>query len=286
MWEIITGIGSAIGDFASGIFGPVLNWLGVQDTNDANAQNTFATNQANIQIANQTNALNEKLQREQWQRDDTAYQRQVADMSAAGLNPLSSFNTPSSGSLSTQMQSPTMNSFTAVAPQLQMANGLFNNLVDTILKQESLNQRNKEINLHSILNGVDPNELDKVSSDSDTLQLFKDLFDARRDDARKNADSPYVRGEGQISRIPKDIDQALNFIGKTVNKYVDSNSSSDFIHKPLVSTSPLKINSSSVSPSDAKILEDSYKHASYGKHSNSFIKRLQIALRRAKVGAR
>ena len=275
MWEIITGIGSAIGDFASGIFGPVLNWLGVQDTNDANAQNTFATNQANIQIANQTNALNEKLQREQWQRDDTAYQRQVADMSAAGLNPLSSFNSPTSGSLSTQMQAPTMNSFTAVAPQLQMANGLFNNLVDTVLKQEMINQKNKEINLHSILNGVDPNELDKVSSDSDTLQLFKDLFDARRDDARKNADSPYVRGEGLVSRTAKDIDTALKFVGGTVNNYVKKNSGNDLRDVPKAIQN-VKIQDYKDTPEFRKDVQTYYMDKAFKRNSNdNVIRRLR-----------
>lgn len=280
MWGIISSIGSAINGVASGILGPVLNWFGVENTNKTNAQNTQATNLANIQIANHTNALNESLQREQWARDDTAYQRQVADMQAAGLNPLSSFNSPSSSPVSVPMQGATLDSPEAVAPQLNLANGLFNNLVDTVLKQEDLNQRNKEINLHSILNGVDPNELDKVSSDSDTLKLFKDLFDARRSEARKNADSPYVRGEGQIARVTKDIGTTLNYLGNTVNHYVSSNSS-----KPTVGDL-FRIKSSSVSPSDAKILEDSYKHSSYGKRSNNLTKRLQIAIRRAKVGAK
>lgn len=280
MWQIISGIGSAINGVVSGILNPILNWFGVENTNKTNAQNTQATNLANIQIANQTNALNERLQREQWARDDTAYQRQVADMQAAGLNPLSSFNSPSSSPLSTAMQGATLDSPEAVAPQLNLANGLFNNLVDTVLKQEDLNQRNKEINLHSILNGVDPNELDKVSSDSDTLKLFKDLFDARRDEARKNADSPYVRGEGKIAQVTKDIGTTLNYLGNTVNHYVSSNSSKNTIGDSF------KIKSSSVSPSDAKILEDSYKHSSYGKRSNNLTKRLQIAIRRAKVGAK
>lgn len=280
MWEILAGIGSAVNDAASGVLGPVLNWFGVENTNKTNAQNTLAANQTNLQIANQTNALNERLQREQWFRDDTAYQRQVADMQAAGLNPLSSFNSPSSSPLSVQMQGATVNSPEAIAPQIQLANGLFNNLVDTVLKQEALNQRNKEINLHSILNGVDPNELDKVSSDSDTLQLFKDLFDARRVDARKNAYSPYVRGEGKIAQTTKDLGNALNYLGDTVNQYVTSNNSKNTVGDLFRSKY------STVSPSDAKLLEDSYKHASYGKRSNSLSKRIQIAFSRAKVGAK
>lgn len=280
MWPILTAIGSAVDGIGKGILGPVLNWFGVENTNKTNAQNTQATNLANIQIANQTNSLNERLQREQWARDDTAYQRQVADMQAAGLNPLSSFNSPSISPLSVNMQGATMNSPEAIAPQLELANGLFNNLVDTVLKQESLNQRNKEINLHSILNGVDPNELDKVSSDSDTLKLFKDLFDARRDDARKNADSPYVRGEGRIAQTTKDLGNALNYLGNTVNQYVTSNSSKNTVGDLF------KNKYSTVSPSDSKLLEDSYKHSSYGKRSNNLIKRIQIAFRRAKVGAK
>lgn len=45
-------------------------------------------NKANISMQRETNALNEKLMRESWQREDSAVQRRAADLKAAGQSPL------------------------------------------------------------------------------------------------------------------------------------------------------------------------------------------------------
>lgn len=45
-------------------------------------------NKANIEMQRETNALNEKLMRESWQREDNAVQRRAADLKAAGQSPL------------------------------------------------------------------------------------------------------------------------------------------------------------------------------------------------------
>lgn len=45
-------------------------------------------NKANISMQRETNALNEKLMRESWQREDNAVQRRAADLKAAGQSPL------------------------------------------------------------------------------------------------------------------------------------------------------------------------------------------------------
>lgn len=84
-------------------------------TNQANLQQVESTNQMNRDIASETNATNreiaeqnlgfqrenleyqKELQKQIFEREDTAYQRTKADMLAAGLNPLSMQGTNGAG---------------------------------------------------------------------------------------------------------------------------------------------------------------------------------------------
>lgn len=74
-------VGAAIGSAAAGITGSLINLIGTHMTNQSNE----AINQRNLDFqAAQTQA--------QWERDDNAHQREVADLQAAGLSPLASMN--------------------------------------------------------------------------------------------------------------------------------------------------------------------------------------------------
>ena len=69
--EVAAAIGSAASDLSSSIVNNVVNWRIAQE---------------NRNLTRETNSQNEALMREAWARDDTARQRMVKDLEAAGLS--------------------------------------------------------------------------------------------------------------------------------------------------------------------------------------------------------
>lgn len=117
IWKGITGQTSA--DYNT----DKTNAANLQQTQMANAANERAVrlaNQTNLDIARETNQMNwnvaqqnlayqnklfeynKALQQQQWEREDTSYQRTKADMLAAGLNPLSMQGTNGAGEVVSQ----------------------------------------------------------------------------------------------------------------------------------------------------------------------------------------
>lgn len=73
-------LGDFLGGVASGVGTVAQGWMNYKATQDTNA--------ANIKMNEANNAQNLALTQQSWRRDDNAIRRRVADMRAAGLNPV------------------------------------------------------------------------------------------------------------------------------------------------------------------------------------------------------
>lgn len=165
--------------------------LGGAALNFASQENA---NMANVNLIRQQNAFNERLQREQWSRDDSQYQRTVADMRAAGLNPLAGVS-PQSSPLSMQAQAPQVNpvDFSQTIGQLGQA----------MIAQKELNNQSKQIALNAIRAGVNPNQLSNFD-DNELVNLYRELIRYQRDDWKKNAGASGNKYNSVLGKIFND----------------------------------------------------------------------------------
>lgn len=73
---------------AGGLITAVAGLVGAGVSSYVNYRNTVKTNEANREINERNLEYNTAMTQAQWERDDTAHQREVADLKAAGLSPL------------------------------------------------------------------------------------------------------------------------------------------------------------------------------------------------------
>lgn len=112
-----------------------------KQTNKSNEKNVQATNETNMKINQDMLDYNKAMTQAAWERDDTAHQREVADLEAAGLSPLANTSGLSiTNPLSAPGQIP-MESFKAQAPQFDV-----NAMLQSIHKTREL----AEIKRHNI----------------------------------------------------------------------------------------------------------------------------------------
>lgn len=132
-------IGDAVSGVVSGIASPLVALYNGKQNRKAQKE----ANEANIELQRETNAQNEALQREEWQREDTALQRHVADAQAAGVSPIGNVN-GSPTSLSTDMVAPTVDPVTSG----DMGRALGDSLSDfaSLLSGKSERQKDRDEN--------------------------------------------------------------------------------------------------------------------------------------------
>lgn len=185
-----------------------INYHSTKKTNETNETNVEATNAANKTNVTSTNKVNQEInqsqldyqfaiQQQEWERNDTQYQRQVADLQAAGLSPLAATSGYGSGTAlgapaQNSMQAPIAEAFQAIAPQFDG-----NSLVQSILRSNELGetrrhnikaetQKTNELTLESekILNATKALELEdkKLQNQVNQFALTLDLQSKQYDE--------------------------------------------------------------------------------------------------------
>lgn len=158
--EWLAAFGSALTKVGS----TVASWFINKKTNETNRKNVEDTNKANKKINDENIDYQRAMTLKQWERDDTAHQREVADLEAAGLSPLASTsglgNSQALGAPSPlSMQAPQMDSSAFINSMLQAAQlseTTRHNMVqekqkniELTLESKELVQKAKELNLEN-----------------------------------------------------------------------------------------------------------------------------------------